>query len=78
MSCIGTQYNLQEILVAKPEVLSNNQLEKAKNAAFNNGYSLFDSLVGEGTIAEQNLLDLLSVSNFTYKFPLTTIISTVS
>ena len=60
MSYIGTQYNLQEILVAEPKVLDRDQLNKAVTAASNNGLSLFDSLISEGIIAEETLLDILS------------------
>lgn len=60
MSRTGTWYSLEEILAAEPEVLSQDQLEKAENAALNNGCSLFDSLLDEGIIAEETLLDILS------------------
>lgn len=60
MSYISTGLNFQEILTAEPEVLSRNQLEKAKKVALNSGCSPFDSLIGEGLIAEQTLLDILS------------------
>lgn len=60
MSCIDTQYNLQELLVAEPEVLSRDQLKRAKNATLHSGCSLFNSLISEGIVAEQTLLDILS------------------
>ena len=60
MSRKGTLYNLEEILAAEPEVLSRDQLEKAENAALNNGCSLFNSLLDEGIMSEETLLDILS------------------
>ena len=60
MSRKGTFYNLEEILAAEPEVLSRDQLEKAENAALNNGCSLFNSLLDEGIMSEETLLDILS------------------
>ena len=60
MSRTCTRYSLDEILAAEPEVLSQGQLERAKNATLNNNCSLFDSLISEGIIAEQLLLGILS------------------
>ena len=60
MSPTDTWYSLEEILAAEPEVLSQDQLKKAENAALNNGCSLFDSLLNEGIMAEEALLDILS------------------
>lgn len=60
MSCAGTQYNLQDILFAKPEVLSQYQLEIARDKALKTGRSLFESIIDEGTITERTLLDILS------------------
>jgi type II secretory ATPase GspE/PulE/Tfp pilus assembly ATPase PilB-like protein len=60
MSRTGTQSNLQEILATEPEVLSQDRLEKAANAALHNDCSLFNSLLDEGIIAEETLLDILS------------------
>jgi len=60
VSPTDTWYSLEEILAAEPEVLSQDQLKKAENAALNNGCSLFDSLLNEGIIAEETLLDILS------------------
>lgn len=53
-------YNLEEILAAEPEVLSRDQLEKAQNTALENDCSLFNSLLDEGIMSEETLLDILS------------------
>jgi len=60
MSRKGSLYNLEEILAAEPRILSRDQLEKAQNAALNNGCSLFNSLLDEGVMSEEILLDVLS------------------
>ena len=60
MSYTGTKYNLHKILITEPEVLSRDQLQKARNAATNDGSSLFDSLVSNGIVTEQILLNILS------------------
>ena len=60
MSYTGTKYNLQKILITEPEVLSQDQLQKARNTAISDGSSLFDSLVSNGIVTEQILLNILS------------------
>lgn len=60
MSRVSATCNLEKILTAEPEVLSRNQLEKARKAALKNGCSLFDSLINEEIVAEHTLLDILS------------------
>ncbi|NIP22584.1 MAG: type II/IV secretion system protein [candidate division Zixibacteria bacterium] len=60
MSRKGSLYNLEEILAVEPEVLSRDQLEKARDAALKNGCSLFKSLLDEGIMSEETLLDILS------------------
>ena len=60
MSHDGAYNNLTEVLVAEPQVLGLAQLERAKEAASRKRCSLFESLINEQIIAEQNLLDVLS------------------
>lgn len=60
MSHDGAYNNLTEVLVAEPQVLDLAQLERAKEAASRKRCSLFESLINEQIIAEQNLLDVLS------------------
>ena len=57
---ISTQHNLKDILAMEPVVVDLDRLQQTQDSVATDGSSLFASLVENGIVSEQRLLDVLS------------------